>query len=125
MGNGTGSPFTEIEAETVRMVWYGLTNRQIAYAPRIPLGTVNGRIYRARQKIGASNRLELARHLWKIEGHASARTGGGGTVAARSGIAPGGIPDDGPGLGEREAANRAAADGADREAVRGRGWTWG
>lgn len=52
------------EREIARLICKGLTDRQIAARLFISVRTVEGHIYRARIKLDATDRYELARTVW-------------------------------------------------------------
>lgn len=53
-------PLTNREREIVTLAASGLSNRQIAQRLVVSVRTIEGHLYRARAKLGASDRAELA-----------------------------------------------------------------
>jgi len=57
---GDTVPLTDREAEIVRLIGEGLTNRAVAERLTLSVRTVESHIYRAMSKTGTANRDELA-----------------------------------------------------------------
>ena len=61
--NPVGAPLTGREREVVELVATGLSNRDIAHRLVMSVRTVEGHVYRARQRVGAKSRADLAEIL--------------------------------------------------------------
>jgi DNA-binding CsgD family transcriptional regulator len=57
------------EREIAELIARGLTDREIANRLTLSVRTVEGHIYRARHKLDASTRYELARAAWGDRSH--------------------------------------------------------
>jgi DNA-binding NarL/FixJ family response regulator len=61
-------PFTRREHEIATLLSAGLTNRDIAEATSLSIRTVEGHIYQAGSKAGASSRSELSTLVRQFNG---------------------------------------------------------